>query len=98
MGHAHLPIKGDSAADRIHSYLGKSTGRGGLALWTQSLKTREVIPAYKSANYNGPAIKLGAGVLAYEAYEVANSHGYRVVGGTCATVGIAGGYSQGGGH
>jgi len=37
-------------------------------------------------------------VQAFEAYEAANATGHRVVGGTCATVGIAGGYSMGGGH
>lgn len=36
--------------------------------------------------------------MAVEAYEAADSEGYRVVGGSCPTVGITGGYSQGGGH
>lgn len=82
----------------MSSYLGKSTGKGGLALWTHNLKSREFIEAYSSDFYKGPALKLGAGVQGFEAYETANSHGRTVVGGTCATVGIAGGYSQGGGH
>jgi hypothetical protein len=34
----------------------------------------------------------------YDAYAFANSRGYRFVGGTCLTVGMAGGYTQGGGH
>lgn len=33
-----------------------------------------------------------------EAYTFANAHGHTVVGGSCATVGMAGGFSQGGGH
>jgi hypothetical protein len=53
---------------------------------------------FQSRQYQGPAIKLGAGVLAAEAYVAANNNGYRVVGGTCPTVGISGGYTQGGGH
>ncbi len=57
-----------------------------------------MIPAYNSTYYSGPALRLGAGIQGGEAYQVAHSHGYRVVGGTCPTVGIAGGYSQGGGH
>ena len=41
---------------------------------------------------------MGAGVQAYEAYEFADSHGVRVVGSECSTVGLAGGFTQGGGH
>ncbi|KAL8290967.1 hypothetical protein RB600_006442 [Gaeumannomyces tritici] len=82
----------------VGHYLGKSTGKGGLALWTRNLNKTEIIVNYSSTFYSGPAIKLGAGVLAVEAYLAAHERGYRVVGGTCATVGIAGGYSQGGGH
>ena len=41
---------------------------------------------------------MGAGVQAYEAYAAADAHGVRVLGGTCPTVGLAGGYTQGGGH
>ena len=41
---------------------------------------------------------MGAGVQAYEVYEAANKQGLRVVGGDCATVGLAGGFTQGGGH
>ncbi|PKS05905.1 hypothetical protein jhhlp_007736 [Lomentospora prolificans] len=81
-----------------HDYLGKSTGKGGLALWTHNLKSTEIIKNYESDYYNGPALKLGAGVQGWEAYTVANDNGYMVVGGTCSTVGIAGGYTMGGGH
>lgn len=41
---------------------------------------------------------MGAGVQAYEVYEAADKQGLRVVGGDCATVGLAGGFTQGGGH
>lgn len=43
-------------------------------------------------------MKMGAGTQAYAAYEAAHKVGYRVLGGTCPTVGLAGGYTQGGGH
>jgi hypothetical protein len=43
-------------------------------------------------------MKMGAGTQAYLAYEAAHQFGYRVIGGTCPTVGLAGGYTQGGGH
>ena len=41
---------------------------------------------------------MGAGTQAAAAYEAAHALGYRVMGGTCPTVGLAGGYTQGGGH
>ncbi|KAI1326774.1 FAD binding domain protein [Xylariaceae sp. FL0255] len=81
-----------------HDETGKSTGTGSLSLWMHKLKDKEIISKYKSGYYTGPAIKIGAGVLGLEAYETANAAGYRVVGGNCPSVGIAGGYSQGGGH
>jgi hypothetical protein len=39
-----------------------------------------------------------AGVQAFEVYTAVDARGLRVVGGACATVGLAGGFSQGGGH
>ncbi|KAH6603962.1 fad-dependent isoamyl alcohol oxidase [Trichoderma cornu-damae] len=81
-----------------HDYLGKSTGKGGLTLWTHNLKSTKFIPNYNAPYYKGPAIKLGAGIEGFEAYAAANVTGHRIVGGSCPTVGIAGGYSQGGGH
>lgn len=41
---------------------------------------------------------MGAGVQGFEAYAAADENGLSVVGGECPTVGIAGGYTQGGGH
>ncbi|AEO58370.1 hypothetical protein MYCTH_2305637 [Thermothelomyces thermophilus ATCC 42464] len=81
-----------------HDYLGKSTGKGALSLWMHNLKSTKFIKNYKAPYYKGPAAKLGAGVEGFEAYAMANSTGHRIVGGTCPTVGIVGGYTQGGGH
>ncbi|RAL17380.1 FAD-dependent oxidoreductase [Aspergillus homomorphus CBS 101889] len=81
-----------------HDYNGKSTGAGALGVWTHNLKSRTMIPSFESKHYTGPAVRLGAGVQGFEAYEFADAHGYQVVGGECSSVGIAGGYSQGGGH
>lgn len=53
---------------------------------------------WSDANYTGSALKLGAGVLGYKALEAAHDAGLIVVGGECPTVGLAGGYTQGGGH
>jgi len=41
---------------------------------------------------------MGAGVQAFEAYAAADKVGLNVMGGQCPTVGISGGYTQGGGH
>ncbi|KAI8935077.1 hypothetical protein NX059_007672 [Plenodomus lindquistii] len=81
-----------------HDYLGKSTGAHALAIWTHYLKDIDLIKTYASAGYTGPAIKVGAGVEAFEAFTFADSHNLMIVGGNCPTVGIAGGYTQGGGH
>ena len=53
---------------------------------------------YESKDYDGKAIKMGAGIQAFEAYQFADSHGVRILGGECTTVGLAGGYTQGGGR
>ena len=79
------------------SYLGKSTGAGGLSIWTHYLKTIDFLN-YTSPQYTGPAVKIGAGIQDAEVYAAADNHNSVVVGGDCATVGAAGGYTQGGGH
>ncbi|KAI0399663.1 FAD binding domain protein [Xylaria palmicola] len=80
-----------------HDYLGKSTGRGALGLWTHNFKSIE-FPHYKSPGYTGQAVKIRAGSQAFEIYQAVAEQGLRIVGGECATVGIAGGFLQGGGH
>ncbi|KAK3689262.1 putative FAD-dependent isoamyl alcohol oxidase [Podospora appendiculata] len=81
-----------------HDYKGQSTGKGALALWMWNLKTADIITNYKSAGYSGPAIKLGSGTIGGEALTVARDAGYRLVSGECGSVGVASGYTQGGGH
>ncbi|KAG0648444.1 FAD-linked oxidoreductase ZEB1 [Hyphodiscus hymeniophilus] len=80
-----------------HDYLGKSTGAGALSVWTHYLKDIEFLN-WSDSNYKGKAIKMGAGVQGYEAMEAAQTQGLVAIGGECPTVGVAGGYSQGGGH
>jgi hypothetical protein len=81
------------------SFLGKSTGKGSLALWTHQLKDIDIIPTYSGdSSYTGAAVKIGAGVEAGEAYLALGGQGYRIVGGSCLSVGLAGGYTAGGGH
>lgn len=84
-----------------HDYIGKSTGAGALALWTHHLKDIDIFD-YNSQNqsaqgYTGMAMKMGAGVQASEAQDAAHAQGLVVVQGDCPTVGLAGGYTQGGG-
>ncbi|KAI4116925.1 MAG: hypothetical protein LQ345_002743 [Seirophora villosa] len=80
-----------------HDFLGRSTGQGSLALWTYHLQSISFLD-YNGGGYAGPAIKMGAGVPAYKAYSAAADRGLRISGGYCPTVGIVGGYVQGGGH
>lgn len=81
-----------------HDYSGKSTGAGALAIWTHNLKSIDVVDTYNQPWYKRRAVKLGVGVQSYEAYKFADAHQGTVVGGNCPTVGIAGGFTQGGGH
>ncbi|KAI4623422.1 hypothetical protein J4E80_003232 [Alternaria sp. BMP 0032] len=81
-----------------HDFNGKSVGQGSLGIWTHNLNSIQPIHNYSQPWHKGPAMKLGAGVRGYEAYKGAHDAGLRVVGGDCATVGIAGGFLQGGGH
>lgn len=69
-----------------------------MSLWTHNLNTTEIIEEYQSRDYTGPAAKLGAGVIGGEVYGVVGTAGYRILGGTCPTVGLAGGYTSGAGH
>lgn len=80
-----------------HDYNAKSTGAGAISIWTHHLKNITIMD-YQSVNYSGKVMKMGAGVQGYEAYAAAHAQGLLVVGGNCPTVGIAGGYTQGGGH
>ncbi|KAK4442198.1 putative FAD-linked oxidoreductase-like protein 12 [Podospora aff. communis PSN243] len=79
-----------------HDYFGRSTGPGALALWTHHNKEIKVID-YDSHWYRGKALRVGAGVQGFEAHAVANAAGLVVVTGTCPSVGIAGGFTQGAG-
>jgi hypothetical protein len=81
-----------------HDFLGRSTGAGSLSLWTHYLKDLTFLDSYQSEVYRGPAVRMGAGVQGYELLEGARSHGRRVITGSCSGVGVAGGYTQGGGH
>lgn len=80
-----------------HDFLGRSTGAGALAVWTQGLKN-VTFGQWSDKYYTGPSATVGAGVIGYELVEAANKQGLTVMSGECATVGLAGGFTQGGGH
>ncbi|KAK3386796.1 hypothetical protein B0H63DRAFT_558417 [Podospora didyma] len=84
-----------------HDFIGRSTGWGALIINTHSFKEVTWINAYPGAGtYHGSAVKIGAGVQGGEILTQghARSPPLVVVTGECATVGIAGGFIQGGGH
>lgn len=68
-----------------------------MAVWTHHLKSTEVV-SFSDEYYTGTAMKVGAGVQGWEAVEAASAAGLVVLSGECPTVGLAGGYTQGGGH
>ncbi|CAD6447676.1 8f032bd2-a3c3-4e47-8cb5-2f797df00e18 [Sclerotinia trifoliorum] len=80
-----------------HDYLGRSAGAGSLGLWMRNLDNIDFFN-YSSPFYTGPAVHIGAGVGYADFYPAASAEGYHVGGGSCSTVGITGGFSQGGGH
>ncbi|KAJ6537416.1 FAD binding domain protein [Mycena vulgaris] len=81
-----------------HDYMGKSTGANALSIWTHFLRETVWIDDFVSPSYRGVAVKAQAGVTSAILYEQADARGYMIVGGECPTVGMAGGYTQGGGH
>ncbi|KAL0933841.1 isoamyl alcohol oxidase (FAD binding domain-containing protein) [Colletotrichum truncatum] len=80
-----------------HDYLGRSTGAGALSVWTHHMNSVSIVD-WNTAAYTGKAAKIGAGTQGFEVMEAAHNAGLAIVGGECPTVGIAGGYTQGGGH
>ncbi|KAI2485742.1 FAD-dependent isoamyl alcohol oxidase [Pyrenophora tritici-repentis] len=79
-------------------YLGQSTGYGALALWTNNLKSTKMIHNYSSTYHTGPAMRLGSGITAGEAYQAVQVTGHRLVTAECGLTGVAGGYVQAGGQ
>lgn len=90
-------VKAECAIADIPSHNAKSTGAGALSAWMHNLKDIE-IKDYSDAHYTGKAAKLGTGVQGIKAYRAAHTQELGMVSGECSSVGITGGYSQGGGH
>lgn len=66
-----------------HDYNGRSTGAGAISLWMHNLKEIEFIDQYHSSEYDGPAMKVGAGVEGQELYEAVDKHGFNALAGIC---------------
>ncbi|CAK7216872.1 hypothetical protein SCUCBS95973_002957 [Sporothrix curviconia] len=81
-----------------HDLSGKSLGAGSLSVWTHGLSNIELITNYSIDGYSGPAFHVGAGVQAKDLLKAAADHKLMAVTGICDSVGIPGGYAQGGGH
>lgn len=86
-----------------HDAGGRSSAVDSFQILTQGLKeitfTDDFVPwtALANAPSEGPAVTFGAGVLGMDLYAAAAERGYNVVAGECSTIGVAGGYIQGGG-
>ncbi|KAH6854783.1 hypothetical protein B0I37DRAFT_336880 [Chaetomium sp. MPI-CAGE-AT-0009] len=79
-----------------HDYFGRSTGAGALAIWTHHLDSIDFIP-WSDAYFSGTAMKIGAGVVGWQAAQAADAAGVVAVTGECPTVGLAG-FTMGAGH
>jgi hypothetical protein len=65
-----------------HDFTGKSAGYGALSIWTHGLKDMLFVDDYiDEFGYQGPALKAGAGVQAFELYRFASEHGVVAVAG-----------------
>ncbi|KAJ7725699.1 hypothetical protein B0H16DRAFT_279117 [Mycena metata] len=83
-----------------HDYKGRSSAPNSIALWMHNLKNMtynsDFVP--QSCSISQPAATFGAGVQWAEAYQFADAHNITLVGGSDRSVGVVGGWLQGGGH
>ncbi|KAG9082944.1 hypothetical protein FRC06_004762, partial [Ceratobasidium sp. 370] len=86
-----------------HDYLGRSSGAGSFSIWTHQLKGMSFVDSFVatgcSRNVSGvPAVTLGAAEQWRDVYQAVDKRNATIVGGAANSVGVAGGYVQGGGH
>ncbi|KIY45227.1 FAD-binding domain-containing protein [Fistulina hepatica ATCC 64428] len=86
-----------------HDYKGRSSAPDSLALWTHNLKQisldREfVAEGCDLSTDQHMGVTVGAGVQWQQLYGFAEANNITIVGGTDRSVGVAGGWPQGGGH
>jgi hypothetical protein len=84
-----------------HDFYGRSVGPNTLAIWTHNLNNMSFYQDFTASNCpsaNGHNIgEMGAGVVARDAYRYFSGYGMDVTGGYEESVGLAGGFAQGGG-
>lgn len=83
-----------------HDLAGRSSSPNALQIHTnrlQGVHFHENFQLRGSQRSFGPAVSVEAGVLMGDLYAKSAQNGYIVVGGDCPTVGVAGGFLQGGG-
>ncbi|KJA21009.1 hypothetical protein HYPSUDRAFT_188119 [Hypholoma sublateritium FD-334 SS-4] len=84
-----------------HDFIGRSSGPGALALWTQGLKRikleRQFVPV-GCLSAPTTAITIGAGQHFSAIYDFARENNVTFVGGADPSVGASGGWVMGGGH
>ncbi len=84
-----------------HDFFGRLMVPNSLAIWTHNLDNLDFYPNFTA--HNCPSAneenigEMGAGVVAGDSYRFFGSHGMDVTGGYEQSVGIAGGFGQGGG-
>ncbi|KAK4450485.1 hypothetical protein QBC34DRAFT_437309 [Podospora aff. communis PSN243] len=84
-----------------HDFIGRSTGWGSLIINTHSFQDYKFHKNWKGpGGYKGSAVTMGAGIQGRDFLRIAHAQNppQVVVTGECPTVGIAGGFLQGGGH
>ncbi|KAH6670855.1 isoamyl alcohol oxidase [Plectosphaerella plurivora] len=84
-----------------HDFEARSVGAGSLAINTHGLQDISFTDTYDGpGDYQGPAVTVGAGVQGFQLLDFAHAltPPQTVVTGECGTVGVAGGFIQGGGH
>ncbi|EIM79523.1 FAD-binding domain-containing protein [Stereum hirsutum FP-91666 SS1] len=85
-----------------HDYKGRSSAPNSLALWVHNLQSislnKSFVPNGCNSTEEAEAVTFGAGVLASTAVDFAEANNITIPTGADPTVGVAGGYLQGGGH
>ncbi|KAK3396897.1 hypothetical protein B0T20DRAFT_414736 [Sordaria brevicollis] len=84
-----------------HDFLGRSVGYGSLVINTHSFQSLKWTNNYSGpGSYRGPAVTMGAGVQGGTILKAGHELNppMALVTGECATVGLSGGFIQGGGH
>ncbi|KAF2789998.1 FAD-binding domain-containing protein [Melanomma pulvis-pyrius CBS 109.77] len=84
-----------------HDYFGRSNAANSLAIWTHNMKDLQYHGAFKpkgcKTQYKDIG-EIGAGISAQEAWEFFEPLDMLVTVGAVSSVGLAGGFGQGGGH